>query len=283
MSTSAFQAPSVRELWPVLTAQRLYHRPVFLGSEHIPRARPVLYVGNHTLFGVLDPPLLMAHIYEETGHLPRSLADHFHYRVPGWRDFLTRWGAVRGTRENCRAVMRAGDSVLVFPGGGREVAKRRGEAYQLLWKQRTGFVRMAVEHGYPIVPFASVGAEECYSIHLDANDLEELGVGNCLTRGLLGKVTRRWRATRSDRHRRIRHAIPATAAFLLRVRRAHRDGRAARPHGRRRRHARAAAAGEGRRRGAHRRLSGRARTARRVILSCRQVSNPLRPSRPCNR
>ncbi|MFM2415696.1 MAG: hypothetical protein RL385_419 [Pseudomonadota bacterium] len=191
MATSAFQAPSVRELWPVLTAQRLYHRPVFLGSEHIPRARPVLYVGNHTLFGVLDPPLLMAHIYEETGHLPRSLADHFHYRVPGWRDFLTRWGAVRGTRENCRAVMRAGDSVLVFPGGGREVAKRRGEAYQLLWKQRTGFVRMAVEHGYPIVPFASVGAEECYSIHLDANDLEELGVGNCLTRGLLGKVTRR--------------------------------------------------------------------------------------------
>jgi hypothetical protein len=35
--------------------------------------------------------------------------------------------------------------VLVYPGGGREVAKRKGEKYQLLWKERVGFARLAIE------------------------------------------------------------------------------------------------------------------------------------------
>jgi hypothetical protein len=38
--------------------------------------------------------------------------------------------------------------VLVFPGGGREVTKRKGEAHKVIWKERTGFARMAIEHGY---------------------------------------------------------------------------------------------------------------------------------------
>ena len=50
--------------------------------------------------------------------------------------------------------------MLVFPGSGREVTKRKGEAYKVIWKERTGFARMAIEHGYPITPFASVGPEE---------------------------------------------------------------------------------------------------------------------------
>ena len=30
---------------------------------------------------------------------------------------------------------------------------------------------MAIEHAYPIVPFAAVGAEECYDIIFDGNDV----------------------------------------------------------------------------------------------------------------
>src|SRR5690606_34893851 len=116
------------------------------------------------LYGVLDAPLLVERIYRQTRRFPRPLADHMHYAVPVWRDFLHRFGAVDGTRDNCDALMQAGQSVLVFPGGGREVAKRKGEAYELIWKERLGFVRMAIRHGYSITPFGAVGAEECYSI-----------------------------------------------------------------------------------------------------------------------
>jgi 1-acyl-sn-glycerol-3-phosphate acyltransferase len=74
---------------------------------------------------------------------------------------------VRGTRENVRAMVRERQTILVFPGGAREVNKRRGQAYQLLWRERIGFARLAIEQGYPIVPVAAVGAEEMFDVLVD--------------------------------------------------------------------------------------------------------------------
>jgi 1-acyl-sn-glycerol-3-phosphate acyltransferase len=153
----------------VLAPWRAVTAPVFRGVEHIPRRGPVLLVGNHTIFGMLDLPLMIDGIRQHRGRYVRGLAEHAHFAVPGWRDLLLRFGAVRGTRENCRALLAGGEAVLVYPGGGREVAKRRGEAYELIWKQRMGFARMAIEAGCPIVPFGAVGAEEAYDIVLDAD------------------------------------------------------------------------------------------------------------------
>jgi hypothetical protein len=52
--------------------------------------------------------------------------------------------------------------VLLFPGGAREVCKRKGEEYKLLWKPTVDFVRMASFHNAIIVPFALLGADEAY-------------------------------------------------------------------------------------------------------------------------
>ena len=85
--------------------------------------------------------------------------------------------------------MRAHESILVFPGGGREVAKRKGEKYALIWKNRVGFAHMAIRFGCPIVPFAAVGAEEAFDILLDANDLMASPLGAILERlGVRGDV-----------------------------------------------------------------------------------------------
>ena len=156
--------------------------PKFYGLARIPRDRPLLFVGNHTLFGVLDVPLLGMALYERCGIFVRSLGDHLHYRIPVWRDLLNRLGTVEGSRENCRALMRAGESILVFPGGGREVFKRKGERYRLIWKNRCGFVRLAIEHGYPILPFAAIGAEECYDILLDGDEIRRSPLGPIIER-----------------------------------------------------------------------------------------------------
>jgi 1-acyl-sn-glycerol-3-phosphate acyltransferase len=176
----ALRRPTARDLaaarvllepWAVLTAPR------FLGLERVPRDRPFLLAGNHTLMGVLDAPLLVLGLHARRGVLVRALGDHLHFRIPLWRDLLARFGVVDGTRRSCRALMRAGESILVYPGGGREVFKRRGERYRLLWGDRLGFVRLAIEHGYPIVPVASVGAEECYDIVADGDDLLATALG----------------------------------------------------------------------------------------------------------
>lgn len=159
----------LRRAFTALTPARSYFAPRFYGLENIPADGPVLLVGNHTLFGVLDAPLMVERIYRDRGRFVRSLAENAHYAIAPWSALLQRGGAVRGTRDNCRALLAAGETVLVFPGGGREVAKRKGEKYQLIWKQRTGFARMAIEAGCPIVPFGAVGAEECFDIVADAD------------------------------------------------------------------------------------------------------------------
>ena len=141
------------------------------GVERIPAQGPLLFVGNHTLYGILDAPLIMIEVHERTGHYLRPLADHAHFSMPGWRDLVKVMGAVDGTRANCARLFEQGETVLVFPGGAREVNKRKGEKYKLVWGERTGFARMALQHGTPIVPFASVGVEDAFDIRWDAEDL----------------------------------------------------------------------------------------------------------------
>lgn len=178
-----FKQPSARELkfseW-MLSPWRRWTRPHFRGMENVPDERPLLFVGNHTLYGILDVPFLFFELYREHGIFLRSLAHKFHYRVPGWRDALSHFGAVEGTRENCGALMDQGECVLVFPGGGREVSKRKGEKYELIWGERLGFVKMAIQHQCTIVPFASVGVEDMFDIIFDGHQLMRSPLGPLL-------------------------------------------------------------------------------------------------------
>ena len=150
--------------WRALTDPRID------GFENLPDDGRYLLVGNHTTLGLFDVPFLVLDIYERTGVFVRSLGERQHYRVPLWRDLLTHFGTISGTRENTRELLRSGQPVLVFPGGGREVARRRGEHYPLVWRERIGFARLAIEFGYPVVPFSMIGVDEMWDVVADADD-----------------------------------------------------------------------------------------------------------------
>ena len=140
--------------------------PVFRGFEQLPEHGPMLLVGNHTLLGFYDVPLLYFELWDRRGIVVRALGDHAHFLLPVWSRMLEEFGVVDGTRENCGALMARGETILVFPGGAREVTKRKGEKYQLLWGSRLGFARMAIAHRCPIVPFAALGVEDSLDIPL---------------------------------------------------------------------------------------------------------------------
>ena len=154
--------------------------PHIEGLEHISAQQPALYVANHTTLGVLDLPFFAFALHERFGINLRALAHRVFFKVPLWAAFMESIGAVEGTRQNCAMLMDQREHILVFPGGGAEVAKAKGQKYQLMWKERTGFVKMAAAHCYPIIPFASVGAEECYDIRLDRHDLIKTPMGRIL-------------------------------------------------------------------------------------------------------
>ena len=173
MDVAAFAPPGDAEFAAakaLLAPWRALTDPRIDGYEHLPADGRYLLVGNHTTLGLFDVPFLVLDVHEQTGVLVRSLGERQHFRVPVWRDLLTHFGTISGTRENTRRLLRAGQAVLVFPGGGREVARRRGDHYPLVWRERIGFARLALEFAYPVVPFSMIGVDDMWDIVADADD-----------------------------------------------------------------------------------------------------------------
>jgi hypothetical protein len=52
-----------------------------------------------------------------------------------------------------------------------QVTKRRGEAYQLQWKEQADFVRLAAKCDALLVPFAALGADDAFDYFLDSDEL----------------------------------------------------------------------------------------------------------------
>jgi len=157
-----FQPPSKSIMKAAVAPYKPFLAIESTGMERIPdNGTPHLFVSNHSLYG-LEMPLLLNQLYQTKGIFPRGLADHFHFATPNG-PVLRAFGAVDGTRDNVDSLMKAGYDVLVYPGGGHEVLKHSSvPRYELLWKQRVGFARCAIKHGYPILPCACVGTEDMF-------------------------------------------------------------------------------------------------------------------------
>ncbi|WP_216847622.1 lysophospholipid acyltransferase family protein [Arthrobacter sp. SLBN-53] len=137
-------------------------RPYVDGLDNLPRDGRFLLVGNHTQSGT-EGLLIPYAVRRELGTLVRPLTDRAFGRMPGpAADLLAACGATVGAPESARELMRHDQPILVFPGGGREIGKFKGEENTLNWRGRAGFARIAAEHDYPIVPAGLIGGDDVY-------------------------------------------------------------------------------------------------------------------------
>jgi len=130
------------------------------GLDLLPPGRALL-VANHA-FG-FDIAFAMARIHVETGRRVWALGEHAWWAVPGVRRFAAAVGTVDGTPENVDALLARDELVVVLPGGLREAVKPRELRYRLLWGHRYGFVRAALRNAAPLVPIASIGADDLFN------------------------------------------------------------------------------------------------------------------------
>ncbi|MCB1702803.1 MAG: acyltransferase family protein [Pseudomonadales bacterium] len=185
----AVEPPSGVELELSYQLIKRLFRPMVLGAENIPE-QPCLFVGNHSLFA-LDGWVIGPLMTKELGRFPRGLGDKFLFTNPSVGDFVLKRGAVMGHPEVCSALMRAGQDLIVFPGGAHEAVKPANMKYELQWKERYGFVKLAAKHGYTIMPFGLIGPDEFYGHLLEGQDIPGSPLGKLLKRlGLLTDETR---------------------------------------------------------------------------------------------
>ena len=161
------QDPRSIDRWMLLLRMldRWFHYRVE-GLENVPRQGPALLALNHGPVPI-DAPLLGLHIYQELSRLPRGLTDHLVFKLPGMRELFLAAGAVDGRHSTADQLLERGNLVIVMPGGAPEAFKPSSKAYELYWRQRTGFARLAIRQQVPVVPAACIGIDELYTVPFD--------------------------------------------------------------------------------------------------------------------
>ncbi len=89
-----------------------------------------------------------------------QLAHDLVFKVPGLRTMVQRYGTVPASPANMRRALERGAALLVYPGGGEDSFRPSWETSEIDFAGRTGFVKLALEHGVPIVPVVALGGQE---------------------------------------------------------------------------------------------------------------------------
>jgi 1-acyl-sn-glycerol-3-phosphate acyltransferase len=154
----------VRDTLPAIRAwSDLYFRAEVEGLDEIPADEPVLLVGNHSGGTLIADTFVFAqHFYDHFGPQRRfhQLAHDLVFQLPGVRASLCRFGTVPASPDNMRAALERDAALLVYPGGDHETYRPSWEQGKIDFAGRTGFAKLALELGVPIVPVVAIGGQE---------------------------------------------------------------------------------------------------------------------------
>lgn len=142
---------------------RLYFRPQVRGLENIPADGPVLLVGNHSGGTWIADTFVFAYeFYEHFGADRRfhQLAHDLAAKMPGLSALISKYGTLPASHENAERALDAGAALLVYPGGDWESFRPSWHSGEVDFGGRSGFIRLALSKGVPIVPVVAIGGQE---------------------------------------------------------------------------------------------------------------------------
>jgi len=85
------------------------------------------------------------------------------FKIPFVREVALATGCVDAGRRTASQCLNAGLCLSVVPGGEREqLLAQRGNLERLVLRRRQGFVRLALQHGVPLVPLYCFGEAQLY-------------------------------------------------------------------------------------------------------------------------
>ncbi len=137
-----------------------YFRVDVQGLDRIPRQGPAILIANHSGFAGFDALVLSHVIHSEFKREPRILAHHGYFDWWNWVRTISYRLLLREAHVSTAVkTLEHGHLLIVFPEGVAGNFKSSLHRYELQ-KFHTGFVRLALESGAPIIPVVITGAEE---------------------------------------------------------------------------------------------------------------------------
>ena len=150
------QAP----LWNAL--MDYYFRLEMNGWEKLPQ-EPSLLIGVHSGGPLTMDAWTVALAWWRHFKEGRSLHGTAHdvlMAAPGLGTYFRRMGTIVPTRENIGAAFAKGDDVILWPGGEVDAYRSWDKRDKAILGGRTGFIRLAIREGVPIVPMATIGGHD---------------------------------------------------------------------------------------------------------------------------
>ncbi|XP_005301249.1 transmembrane protein 68-like isoform X2 [Malaclemys terrapin pileata] len=136
---------------------RIWHGYEVHGLEKIPEG-PGLVVFYHGATPI-DYFYFLAKLFILKNRMCYTVADHFVFKLPGFKLLLDVFGVMHGPKEECVKALKNGHLVAISPGGVRE-ALFSDENYVLVWGNRTGFAQVAIDAKVPIIPMFTQNVRE---------------------------------------------------------------------------------------------------------------------------
>lgn len=141
-----------------------YWRIEVAGTENIPPSGRALLAGTHRGFMPWDGVMALDLIVKRIGRYPRFLIHPGLVKFPFLANFMTKLGGIIACQDNARRVLENDELLAVFPEGIQGAFVKYSHAYQIHDFHRDAFVKMALRHCAPIVPFVTVGSAEIFPI-----------------------------------------------------------------------------------------------------------------------
>ncbi len=156
---------SVEHLSVFFTALSVFYENYFnvrvFGIENVPDRGRAMLVGNHSGGVAVDGAMILASLLleKEPPRLGQGMAEKFLNRWPVVSQWTNRVGQFTGLPEHAARLLEDERLLMVFPEGARGTAKLYKDRNSLV-RFGTGFMRLALETGSPIIPVAFLGGGE---------------------------------------------------------------------------------------------------------------------------
>ncbi|MGD8817425.1 MAG: NAD(P)H-binding protein, partial [Acidobacteriota bacterium] len=141
-----------------------YWRVEVEGTRNLPRDGAGVMVGVHRGFMPFDGVMVVHDVVGATGRYPRFLIHPALVKFPFLANYMFKLGGIIACRENADYVLQRDGLLAVFPEGIRGAFSLYRDAYRISGFGRPDYVRLALRHRAPIIPFVTVGSAEIFPI-----------------------------------------------------------------------------------------------------------------------